>query len=153
MTVTSTDDLSFCRHCSSCTSLPALVSVSYTHLDVYKRQALDYFITEVLFTQSIPKGTSMPKGTAKRTAIPKRSLIPERYQTPKRETYPDREGCRWFPPCFSFYFSSIRPSVDIVTTCQGINLPLFFRAVTAACSIPPQQGTSILTIVRLLMSF
>ena len=64
--------------------------------------ALDYFITEVLFTQSIPKGTSMPKGTAKRTAILKKSLIPERYQTPKRETYPDREGCRWFPPCFSF---------------------------------------------------
>ena len=45
------------------------------------------------------------------------------------------------------------PSVETVTTCQGMNFPLFFNAVTAACSIPPQQGTSIRTTVRLLILF
>lgn len=49
--------------------------------------------------------------------------------------------------------SSILPSVEIVTTCQGMNLPLFCSAVFAACSSPPQHGTSIRTTVTLLMSF
>lgn len=49
--------------------------------------------------------------------------------------------------------SSILPSVEIVTTCHGINFPLFCNAVFAACSKPPQHGTSILTTVTLLMSF
>lgn len=53
----------------------------------------------------------------------------------------------------SVQLSSTRPSVDSVTTCQGRNLPLFFSAVTAACSIPPQQGTSMRTTVRLLIRF
>lgn len=47
----------------------------------------------------------------------------------------------------------IRPSVEMVTTCQGMNFPLFFSAVTAARSMPPQQGTSMRTTVRALMSF
>ena len=34
----------------------------------------------------------------------------------------------------------MRPSVERVTTCQGRNFPLFFSAVMAACSKPPQQG-------------
>jgi hypothetical protein len=60
-------------------------------------------------------------------------------------------------PMFLIYFvtahspSMTRPSTERVTTCQGINLPLFCRAVLAACSIPPQQGTSIRTTVTLLM--
>ena len=40
----------------------------------------------------------------------------------------------------------MRPSVEMVTTCQGRNFPLAFRAFTAACSIPPQQGTCKLTL-------
>lgn len=48
--------------------------------------------------------------------------------------------------------SSILPSVEIVTTCQGINLPLFCSAVFAAFSSPPQQGTSMRTTVTLLTS-
>ena len=51
------------------------------------------------------------------------------------------------------YGSRMRPSVEMVTTCQGMHLPLFCKAVTAACSKPPQHGTSMRTIVRLLMSF
>ena len=47
----------------------------------------------------------------------------------------------------------MRPSMEKVTTCQGMNLPLFFRAVTAACSRPPQQGTSMRSTVTLRMSF
>ena len=49
--------------------------------------------------------------------------------------------------------SRILPSTENVTTCQGIILPLFCRAVTTARSSPPQQGTSIRTTVTLLMSF
>ena len=48
--------------------------------------------------------------------------------------------------------SRILPSVETVTTCQGINFPLFCKAVLAAFSSPPQQGTSIRTTVTLLMS-
>ena len=48
--------------------------------------------------------------------------------------------------------SSILPSVEMVTTCHGINFPLCCNAVFAACSSPPQQGTSIRTMVTLWMS-
>ena len=46
--------------------------------------------------------------------------------------------------------SNTFPSVERVYTCHGINLPDCFKAVTAACSIPPQQGTSIRTTVHSL---
>ena len=49
--------------------------------------------------------------------------------------------------------SRILPSTENVTTCQGIILPLFCRAVTTARYSPPQQGTSIRRTVTLLMSF
>ena len=49
---------------------------------------------------------------------------------------------------FSFY-SIIFPSIFIVTTCHGMNFPLFCSAFFAAISRPPQHGTSILTIVTL----
>lgn len=39
----------------------------------------------------------------------------------------------------------MRPSVEIVITCQGMNLPLSCSARLAACSIPPQQGTCMRT--------
>ena len=54
-------------------------------------------------------------------------------------------------PFFLFLWaqSKIRPSVERVTTCQGRNFPLFFSAVMAACSKPPQQGTSMRTTVTL----
>ena len=45
--------------------------------------------------------------------------------------------------------SRILPSTENVTTCQGIILPLFCRAVTTARSSPPQQGTSIRRTVTL----
>lgn len=48
-------------------------------------------------------------------------------------------------------YSNILPSVEMVTTRQGINLPLICKAFFTACSIPPQQGTSIRTTVTLLM--
>ena len=48
-------------------------------------------------------------------------------------------------------YSNISPSVDIVYTCQGMNLPLALRAFFAAFSMPPQQGTSMRTIVTLLI--
>ena len=38
------------------------------------------------------------------------------------------------------YYSRIFPSRPSVTTCQGMNLPLCRRAVSAARCIPPQQG-------------
>ena len=61
--------------------------------------------------------------------------------------------------CSSVYAPSlivvymIFPSVEIVTICHGINFPLALRASVAAFASPPQQGTSIRTIVRLCMSF
>lgn len=55
--------------------------------------------------------------------------------------------------CFAFvFYSRIVPSVAIVTTCQGIILPLLRSALLTACSIPPQQGTSMRTTVTLWMS-
>ena len=48
-------------------------------------------------------------------------------------------------------YSNILPSVEMVTTRQGINLPLICKAFFTACSIPPQQGTSMTTTVTLLM--
>ena len=67
------------------------------------------------------------------------------------------DGGRRFVQRLLFWFaiiyrSRIRPSTEKVTTFQGMNLPLFLRAVTAACSRPPQQGTSIRRTVTLLMS-
>ena len=56
------------------------------------------------------------------------------------------------PDFFLFHLSSqskMRPSTEMVTTCHGINFPLACRAFLAASSSPPQQGTSILTIVKL----
>ena len=49
-------------------------------------------------------------------------------------------------------YSSILPSVEIVTTCHGMNLPLACSAVFAACSKPPQHGTSMRTTVTLFIS-
>ena len=43
--------------------------------------------------------------------------------------------------------------MEMVTTCHGRNLPLSCKAVLAAYSSPPQHGTSMRTIVTLLMSF
>lgn len=51
------------------------------------------------------------------------------------------------------YSSMIWPSVERVTMCQGIILPLFCSARTAALARPPQQGTSMRATVTLLMSF
>ncbi len=48
--------------------------------------------------------------------------------------------------------SSMRPSVEMVTTCQGMSLPQLCSAVFTACSSPPQQGTSMRTTVRSFMS-
>ena len=48
--------------------------------------------------------------------------------------------------------SRIRPSVAMVTTFQGISLPLSSKARFTAFSSPPQQGTSIRTTVTLRMS-
>ena len=39
----------------------------------------------------------------------------------------------------------------MVTTCHGMNFPLFCKAAFAACSSPPQHGTSMRTMVTLLM--
>ena len=38
----------------------------------------------------------------------------------------------------SFLICEFLPSIEIVTTFHGMNCPLFFNAVTAACSSPPQ---------------
>lgn len=48
-----------------------------------------------------------------------------------------------------FYQSNIFPSTETVTTCQGMNFPLSCSAFFAACSKPPQQGTSMRTTVTL----
>jgi hypothetical protein len=52
----------------------------------------------------------------------------------------------------SFYSSIIFPSVLRVTICQGIIFPLVSKAFWTALTNPPQQGTSILRIVILLIS-
>ena len=54
---------------------------------------------------------------------------------------------------FLWIYSNIFPSIENVTTCHGMNLPLFFNAVIAACSSPPQHGTSMRSTVTLLISF
>ena len=46
-------------------------------------------------------------------------------------------------------YSRRRPSTVTVTTCHGMNFPLACSAVRAACSSPPQHGTSIRTTVTL----
>ena len=48
--------------------------------------------------------------------------------------------------------SRILPSTEIVTTCHGRNFPLARSASRAACSSPPQHGTSMRTMVTLWMS-
>ena len=48
--------------------------------------------------------------------------------------------------------SRILPSVEIVTTCQGMNFPLACSARLTALSMPPQQGTSMRTTLTLLTS-
>ena len=48
--------------------------------------------------------------------------------------------------------SRILPSIEIVTTCHGRNFPLARSASRAACSSPPQHGTSMRTMVTLWMS-
>lgn len=50
-------------------------------------------------------------------------------------------------------FYIICPSVEIITISVEIGFPLFFTASLTANSIPPQQGTDILTTVILLISF
>ena len=45
--------------------------------------------------------------------------------------------------------SRILPSIEIVTTCHGRNFPLARSASRAACSSPPQHGTSMRTMVTL----
>ena len=57
------------------------------------------------------------------------------------------------PPRSSSHPSSIFPSMETVTTCHGMNFPLARRADFAACSKPPQQGTSIRTTVSERISF
>lgn len=42
--------------------------------------------------------------------------------------------------------------IPMVTTWQGMDLPLALSASFAAYSMPPQQGTSMRTTVRLRMS-
>ena len=63
------------------------------------------------------------------------------------------QGLSLTPPRSSSHPSSIFPSMETVTTCHGMNFPLARRADFAACSKPPQQGTSIRTTVSERMSF
>ena len=46
-----------------------------------------------------------------------------------------------------FVYSKIFPSMEMVTTCHGMNFPLVCSAFFAAISKPPQQGTSIRRMV------
>ena len=48
--------------------------------------------------------------------------------------------------------SRIFPSMEMVTTCHGMNFPLVCSAFFAAISKPPQQGTSMRRMVTLWMS-
>ena len=48
--------------------------------------------------------------------------------------------------------SRMLPSREIVTTCHGMNFPLFRSAFSAARCRPPQQGTSMRTMFMLLIS-
>jgi len=50
-------------------------------------------------------------------------------------------------------YSTILPSVDMVTTCQGINLSWACNARITALSKPPQQGTCMRTTVMLFIRF
>lgn len=56
-------------------------------------------------------------------------------------------------PHFHLYQSRISPEIEMVTACHGNILPEFCRAFFTACSIPPQQGTSILITVTDFMLF
>ena len=46
-------------------------------------------------------------------------------------------------------YSRIFPSMEMVTTCHGMNYPLVCNAFFAVISKPPQQGTSIRRMVTL----
>ena len=50
---------------------------------------------------------------------------------------------------FVHFYSITCPSVVMVTTLHGIHLPLACSAFLTACSMPPQQGTSMRTTVTL----
>ena len=67
----------------------------------------------------------------------------------------DGVGCAF--PCGPYQPPSphykIFPWVDSVMIWQGIFFPLFWTAFTTACSIPPQQGTSMRTTVTFFMVF
>ena len=52
-----------------------------------------------------------------------------------------------------YTLSRILPSVETITTSHGISYPLVSSAFFTACSIPPQQGTSMRTMVTLFISF
>ena len=51
-----------------------------------------------------------------------------------------------------FIYSKIFPSMEMVTTCHGMNFPLVCSAFFAAISKPPQQGTSMRRMVTLWIS-
>lgn len=64
------------------------------------------------------------------------------------------ESCVPICPMFLLIFmnknqSRSFPSTEMVVTCHGMNLPLFWRAFLAAISRPPQHGTSMRTMVTL----
>ena len=52
----------------------------------------------------------------------------------------------------NIHSSIIFPSLDMTTTCHGMNFPLARRAFSAARCNPPQQGTSMRTMVTERMS-
>ena len=64
----------------------------------------------------------------------------------------DGTPCRRAFLLLNYSSSKIVPLVPMVTTCQGIILPLAWRAFFTASSMPPQQGTSIRTTVTLFTS-
>ena len=66
------------------------------------------------------------------------------FMLPEELSLPPEDG---MPPQ-----SKMLPSREMVTTCQGMNLPLACSAFCAARCNPPQQGTSMRTMVTLLMS-
>ena len=85
-----------------------------------------------------------------------------------RGRYPSQrimmQGCNWQKKHYicrngktlSFthvrHSKSILPSTEMLMTCQGMNFPLACKAFLAASLSPPQQGTSIRTMVMLWMS-
>lgn len=118
------------------------------------------------------KKVSYPTAKAKRNEKAKNVGLPYAHGVPRHRS--ERECIRRFfhPTAYSgalyghfkpllrerrsliiFYMDSTLPSVDRVTTCQGIILPQFCRAEITALSMPPQQGTSMRATVMDLMLF